>query len=287
MYNGLTFKSLIALAWERSAQIPFTSLPVIDILNQGLEYTDLESYITVIKYDENIPSWFLPKIDSTVYFGNVLEQIKNKYAIQIYQEGNGALVIKQPSSFFDGARTVYQYDLETNIFNIDYGDITQRVDSVCVLGLGCVGIAFDPISYQLKLGQTPSGETIIPDSSKLNPLFIIRRDLSDREACQLLARQKLVELAKNYALNFTCIFEPSQSIGSMFVIKNSSKIDENQKWIIKKRTINISKDNISCNIVAYSNSIEDLPENILLSNTGVLDTDILDIPDRELITTVL
>jgi hypothetical protein len=286
-YNGLGFKSSIALAWERSAIIPFASRKVIDIITQALEYTKLNLLIDSIEYDSNIPDYFTPKVDSTYYFGNVLEQLKDNYAIQTYQKGNGTLVIKQPSSFYSGERTVFEYDLTTNIFNIDYGDITQKVDCVCVFGLNDAGIAFDPIAYQLRLGQTPTGETISPNPEDLNPLYIIRRDLLGQEACQLLAREKLIELAKNYAISFDCVYEPNQNVGDMFVIKNSSVIDSNQKWIIKKRTVSISKDNIRCNITAYSNSIVDLPEDLLLSSTGVLDTDILEIKDRDVINTVL
>ena len=73
----------------------------------------------------------------------------------------------------------------------------------------------------------------------------------------------------------------------MFVVKNSKKINEFQKWIIKKRTVSISKSGLICNIIAYSNSIQDLPEDILLSSTGVLDTDVLALTDREIIATVL
>lgn len=286
-YNGLSFKSTIALLWERTAPLPFTSLPVLNIINLGLEYTELQFLIPSIEYDANIPDYFVPKIDSTKYFGNVLEQLRQKYAIHTYQKGDGSLVIKFPSSFYGTDRPLYEYDLQTNIFNIDYGDIAQKVDCVCVLGMNCVGVAFDPIAYNLKQGLSPDGEVVEIDKTKLNPLYIVRRDVFNREEAQLLAREKLVELAKNYAITFSCVYEPDQQIGDMFVIKNSSVIDENQKWIIKSRAVELNKTNISCSISAYSNSIQDLPEDLLLSATGILDTDILEITDREIMQVVL
>jgi len=286
-YNGLTFKSTLGLAWERTSQIPFTTLPVKDIINTALKQTDLRAFVTDIVYDSGIPDYLNPKIDSTYYFGNVLEQIRDKYAIQIYQTGKGVLYIRRPSYFYNAELTVYEYDIQENIFNIDYGDITQKVDSVCVLGSNCAGIAFDPIAYQLRLGETPDGTTVVPEGDKLNPLFLNRRDFYNQEDCQKFAREKLVELAKNYAISFDTIYQTDQNIGDMFIIKNSSVIDENQKWIIKSRTVTISKDSIICNVVGYSNSIQDLPENILLSAIGVLDTDILELSNRDVIATVL
>ena len=286
-YNGMTFKSSLGLAWERTSQIPFETLPVLDIINTAFEQTDLAAFVSHIYYDGEIPNYLSPKIDSTHFFGNVLEQIRDKYAIQIYQTGKGDLYIRRPSYFYNSSLTVFEYDIQENVFNIDYGDITQKVDSVCVLGSNCAGIAFDPIAYQLRLGVTPTGETIVPDGDKLNPLYLNRRDFYSPEDCQKFAREKLVELAKNYAISFDTIYQTDQNIGDMFVIKNSSVIDENQKWIIKSRTITISKDSIKCNIVGYSNSIQDLPENILLSATGVLDTDILNLKNRDVIETVL
>ena len=286
-YSGLSCKSLLGLSLERTASLTFSSRPVVDLIQQGLNQTDLSALITDIQYDTNIPTFFTPSIDPTKYFGNVLEQLRDKYAIQIFQSGNGTMFVQRPRTFFSGEKTVYEYDLEENVFNIDYGDITQRVDTVVVLGTNAVGVAFDPVAYQLKQGGDPTSADITPDSQKLNPLIIIRRDFFDQESCQELAREKLVDLAKNYAISFDTIYEPDQTIGDLFIIQNSQKIPNTQKWVIKKRDVTISKDNIQCTITAYSNSIVDLPDDILLSSTGVLDTDILNLTQREVVNTVL
>jgi len=181
---------------------------------------------------------------------------------------------------------VYEYDLLNNVFDIDYGDITQRVDSVVVLGLNCVGVAFDPIAYRLKNGI--ENEDFTPDKNKLAPLYIIRRDVQNIETAQRIAREKLVELAKNYAITLSVVYSPEQFVGDAFNILNSQIIPPTQIWFIKSREVSISKDGgVTCSIVGYSNSVSDFPKDILLSSTGILDTDILELTDREINEVVL
>lgn len=48
----------------------------------------------------------------------------------------------------------------------------------------------------------------------------------------------------------------------------------------KKITSTIEKGNISSEIVGYSNSVTDFPSDILLSSSGILDTDILGITEK-------
>ena len=176
----------------------------------------------------------------------------------------------------------YVFDLKQNVTNIDHGEITNNVDCVIVYGLNCLGVAFDPIAYQLKMGVGEEDITpnIVPTKDNINPLRIYRRDLMGEEDCQSVAKSKLVELARNYSISFGCEYDPRYKVGNMFVIKNSKKIKDTQKWIIKKIDVNINKGDIGMTVTAYSNSVSDFPDNILLPSSGLLDTDVLEITEQ-------
>jgi len=276
-YN-VNIKSTMGLTYERSTEVKFFNGNIFLIVNTGLAETFLSSYIDNIIVTGVSPN-FIMKISSTYFFGKVLEDIKSKYAIKIFQRKKD-LIIKTPVYFnSDTSINTYQYDLQKNVFSINYGEITKSVNCVVVYGNNTVGIAFDPIAYQLAQGVQPENvvSNITPNKSWLNPLYLYRRDLFDTESCQKVAREKLVDLAKNYTISFNTEFDPDQSLGDVFFINNSNKIPATQKWIIKQRNIKISKNNITCEIIGYSNSISDFPSDILLSPSGILDTDILNV----------
>lgn len=274
-------KSTMGLTYERSTQVKFFSSDINTMLDKMLSDTNLTQYVDNI-YVNGIRDGKVFKIESTVFLGDVLDQIKQDYAIQIYQNKSSDLFITTPSYFNIQNLEAYEYDVEDNVFDIDYGDITQAVDTVVVVGTNTVGVAFDPIAYQLKYGTKIEDidTTIAPDPDKLNIRFIYRRDLYDQESCQEIAREKLVEFAKNFTITFSTLFIPTQQIGENFIIKNSPKIPDTQLWTIKNINTNISKTDIKCQIIGYSNSVTDFPDDILLSSSGILDTDILGVTDK-------
>jgi len=245
----------------------------------GVQYgIDLSSFLPEGKrvfdnFDEN----FILRITPDIFFTKVLESVKEKYAIQIYQTGNGVLYVKKPL-YFNISVTIYEYDLNENVFNIDYGDITQKYDSVLVVGFGCYGFAFDPIAYQLKLGTKNSelSSSVDIDPRKLNLFKIYRRDVTNPEQAQEISKGKLVEFAKNNTITLTVDYLPEQIIGQGFKVLNSRKINPEQVWIIKNRDITISKNGgLQCVITGYSNAIIDFPEELLTPSTGLLDIDVL------------
>ncbi len=275
--------STAGLMYERSMEIKSFTGHIPVMMDEALKTANMIDYFKEVKYSEDISKNFVAKIDSSNFLGKVLDSIKEKYAIQIYQTPDTTLNIVMPSWFSDEPQQAYVYDMTQNIFNMNYGEISNNVDTIIVMGNNCVGFAFDPISYQLKSGVAPEDvkTDITPQRDLMSDLVIWRRDLLNKEDCQTVAKEKLVELARNYSINFDTEFEPTQTIGQTLLINNSKKISSGQKWIIKKRSIKISKDDVNCNIVCYSNSIVDMPNDMLLpSSLGLLDTDVLEITDK-------
>ena len=274
-------RSTIGLSYERTIEIPSFSGDINTIMQRSLQQTDILAYIPNI-YVKGISDTMTLKVEGNKYFGKVLDQLREKYAIQTFQVGSGDLYIQTPAYLTGQTVEASVYDLKTNVFNMNYGEITQDVDTVVVVGNNCIGIAFDPIGFQLKKGVALENiqTTISPDSTDLNALFIYRRDLYSQQECQEVAINKLIELARNYQISFDTVFEPTRKVGDMFLINNSDRISSTQKWIMKKRTTVIGKDNVKSTISGYSNSITDFPDDILLSSTGILDTDILEVTEK-------
>lgn len=277
-YN-IIVKSTFGLAFERSAELSSYSGNIETITAWMLESSGVANYLPAIDY-RGLSEGFVIKVDSSKFPGVVLKSFKEKYAINVFQTGDGSLRVWTPSYMLQQDVGVYEYDLETNIFNVDYGDGQNDIDCVIVHGTNASGVAFDPIAIQLKynLPILPTPETL--DQGLLNPLHIERRDLYSETDCQKVAQEKMVEIGRNYTITATTEYNPSQFLGDMFIIKNSLIIPETQKWIIKKRSAVISKDNVECTIVGYSNSVTDFPDNILISQTGLLDTDMLDVTEK-------
>ena len=228
---------------------------------------------------DDFPEWFVLKLDGDKFFSTILESIKKKYAIKIFQSANGYLTITFPQYFSSDDITVFQHDMQSDVSVMNYGDLSQKYDSVICIGLGNYGLAFDPIAYQLKNGVAKEdlSDNVIPDNTKLNPFYIYRRDVFDQESAQQIAKNKLVEFAKNNSITFDTILTPTENINSAFQIKNSVKISEDQIYFIKTRTTTISKSGgIKCSISGYANSIIDFPEELLTPSTGLLDVDMYD-----------
>jgi hypothetical protein len=278
VYN-ITVKSTWGLAYERSSEIKYFTGTIPTIIDHAIQNSSLAQYIHDIDI-RGISENLVINVDSSIYLGEVFKKMSEDYIFKVYQINDGTLRVWTPTYFISNNNNVHQYDLTQNVFNIDYGDGQNNIDCVIVYGTNVSGVAFDPIAYMLKNQSEviPTPQTI--DQGKLNPLKIERRDLYSEEDCQKVAREKLVELARNYTITLTVDYDPTHQLGDMFVIKNSKIVPEEQKWIIKKRTVTISKEDISCSIVAYSNSVTDFPDDILISSTGILDTDMLEITDK-------
>lgn len=274
---NLQCKTTMGLSYERSTQIKFFNANISTFLEKALNETNLFDSIPQI-YVQGLSDNLILKIDSTTFFGNVVDNIREKYVFNAFQNRTGELYIKTPFYMSQQTTNTRIYDLETNIFDFNDGSASSKSDCIIVLGTECIGIAFDPISYQLKNGITDSVTT--PDLNLLNPEYIFRRDIFNQEEAQEVARNVLLERAKNYTISFDTIFDPTLKPGEPFLIRNVDTIPENQTWITKKITTTLGKSEKKSTIVAYSHSLSDFPEDILLSPSGLLDTDILGVREK-------
>lgn len=281
IYSDLGLKSTAGLMYEVSSVIPFYNSNLQFILETAQDYSS--TYVNGWTIDPNISLTWVFKVNGKNYLGEVFDEMRKNYAIQVYQLPNGYMNISVPSSFDNNYDQTWVMNLEENVFDVNYGNVAQKVDCIIVLGLNCIGIAFDPIAYQLKQGVTEDDLDIdiTPTKSLLNPIFISRRDLTNEEDCQRVAREKLLEMAKNYVITLECKYEPDMTVGSPFVIINSQKVNSNQVWFVKHRTIKFDKEGgIIMIIKGFSNSITDFPEDIVLSPEGMFDTDILELSSK-------
>ena len=276
---SMTVKGTYGLTKERTAHVSSYSGYLSEIIIWGMKYTDMAGYLGGID-DSGVVNNFAIKVKTSNVFFEVMQGIKEDYALYIYQNGDGVLIIESPSYLAKKSLTVYEYDLEESVFTIDYGELNNNIDSVVVHGLNCVGIAFDPITYQLKnsLSGIPASTEI--DLTKLNPLKIYNLNLQSEEDCQKLAQEKIVEIAKNYSITINCAYDSRINLGSMIRIKNSKVIPDTQLWIVKKRDLSFSKEDLSFTLTLYSNSVSDFPEDRLLGSSGLLDTDMLNITSK-------
>jgi hypothetical protein len=277
-YN-ITAKGTLNLLKERSAVISSYNGYLEEIFDWGVTYTDLTAYIPFAD-TTGLVNNFIINVQTSKLFYEVLQGIKEKYAVQVFQLGDGGIFIQSPTYLQKQFSTLI-YEMDSSIFNIDYGELSNNVDSVVVYGTNVVGIAFDPITYQLKysLAKTPGSADV--DLSKLNPLKLYRREFFSEEDCQRLAQEKIVEIAKNYSITINCAYHPSAEIGKAVIIKGSRLISDEQVWIIKKKELSIGKDEgVDMTLVLYSNSVSDFPEDRLIGATGLLDTDMINITDK-------
>jgi hypothetical protein len=275
-------KSTVGLAWERTSLIPAYEADIGTIIRLGIENSGILDFVPKIDAT-GIPRTLIVKVNAKKFFGEVLDELKKNYATHIFQTGDGTLRIRQPFWLAKEPREVRTFDVEQDIFNLDYGDIANAVDSVVVVGTNVIGMAFDPVSYQLKQGVDPKNLEKKPkvDGTKLHPWYVYRRDLFDTQSCQNVAQNILVERARNYQISFEREYLPGFEVGDPFVIVNDVRIIPTQKWIANSITTKFSKNKVSSTVTAYSNSVSDLPDDLLLNETGLLDTDILNVSDKE------
>jgi len=209
----------------------------------------------------------------------VLKEIRDKYAVIIHQTGNGTLQVFTPFFLLSSQDSEYlnaygwDFKLGVNMYNLDYGDLTNAINSVVVLGLGgVVGVAVDPVMVQLNAG---SGNAVT--QADYNYLVFEQRDLQGVEACQKVARQKLLEITRNFSITFKTKFLPQFAVGQPFIVNDNDRFTSDQIWIIKKFSFTINKDDISCDITGFANSLDQFPEDIIIDATGIADVDQLEI----------
>lgn len=206
-----------------------------------------------------------------------LQYVRKNYGLIIHQSGDGYINIMTPTQLLsspDGINTVaWEFRLGENIFEIDYGDITSDINSViCVGRPPVVGYAVDPVAVQLNAG---SGVT--PGPQNYNYISIDRRDLASEEDCETVAKNTLLEILRNYTVQIKTLFDPRFMVGQAITVYDGDRYPDGKIFFIKSYTVTIAKDDVSCTIVGYSNSLTVLPENIVIESTGIADVDVLEV----------
>jgi len=279
-HYSINCKSTSGICFERPAPVEYVTGSIDTIMSKAEKDIDLKGFIPKYTIDDNISPNVELKIDDNDNFGEVLNNIKEKYAIQIFQTGEGVLKIQFPKYLNAESVDAWVFSPYTNIEKINTGNLSNSYDAVQVIGNNCTGLAFDPIAYQLKNGARES-ELIggfKPIIERLHILPIFRRDVFSEEECREIARAKLLEMAKNYTVSFDVNnFDKNFQVGDTFVVHDHPKISASQVWIIKTLDIKISgSDAVTCSITGYSNSANDFPEDVLLDDeNGVWNTELL------------
>jgi hypothetical protein len=245
----------------------------------GAQTGDIVPEVAFIDIDANT---LFVNLQGGKKLGDVLKEIRDKYAVIIHQTGNGTLQVFTPFFLLSSRGSQYlnaygwQFELGVNAYNMDYGDLTNAINSVVVLGLGgVVGVAVDPIMVQLNAG---SGNPIT--QANYNYLVFEQRDLQGVEECQKVARQKLLEITRNFTITFKTKYDPRFAVGQPFTINDNDRFNNDQVFIIKKFSFTINKDDISCDITGFANTLDQFPEDIVLDSTGIADVDQLEIRNK-------
>lgn len=235
-----------------------------------------------------VPAWRIRFIDTNVAnrvlivdggtdLKEVIVALRKKYALIFHQSGDGFFNVITPFYLLQAESdellsvNAWQFDINNGtLFDIDYGDVTKQKNAVVMLGSpGSLGIAVDPIAVQNNGG-------------KINYVIEENRRLRGDEECQRVARDKLLELSRNFTLVIKTKFSPELMIGQPFTVIDNDKYDGTQVFIIKKYKFTIAKNDVSAMVHGYAHAADVAPEDILISNTGILDVDVLQIRDKEL-----
>ena len=205
----------------------------------------------------------------------VLSGVREKYALIIHQGGDGYVNILFPfflvRNYGNSSVTAWEFNInDGTLYDIDYGDLTQAYNGIVVLGQGGIkGVAVDVIALQNNGGV-------------INYLTLEQRDLTSEEDCQKIAREKLLEMEKNYFISIKTKFDPRFEVGQPVSIIDNDKYDGTQIFFMKKYSFTISKSDVSCTIQASAAGQTLIPEDLIMASDGIADVDILEIRDKEL-----
>jgi hypothetical protein len=207
----------------------------------------------------------------------VLEKFRKKYALIVHQSGDGYMNVMTPfyllSAQSDGTLSVNAWRFDTNdgtAVIVQYGDLTAQYNAVVVLGAyPSFGVAVDPIAVQNNGGH-------------INYTILENRKAKGDEECQKIARSEYLNIAKDYAITIKTKFKPEFMIGQPFTLNDHDRFTGNEVFLIKRYTWDISKGDVSASVVGITQGAVFVPENLKLSDTGILDVDTLQIRDKEL-----
>lgn len=130
---SLQCKSRLALSFERPSRIPFVNNTIRRFLEQAFNNADLTDFVTNLDIT-GVSENFTVKLETTNKFGEALQQIKDKYALHIFDKPDNTLKITTPF-FLSRQSTVdaFQFKLDENMFNFNQSDMNAMIDCVIVV----------------------------------------------------------------------------------------------------------------------------------------------------------
>lgn len=223
----------------------------------------------LVEFVSEIPDDRLPiNLEGGKTTKDFLMKLREKYAVILHEAGDGVFRLSTAEIFSGNTAVDFEFDFsEGNIFDLDYGDLTSQYNAVVVFGFPPnVGVALDAIA--------------VANTGAVNYFLMENRDLKSIEDCEQVARNKLLELERNFYITFKAPFKPEFRIGQTFRLKDQDRFTGDEKFIISKVAWTINKTDVAATITGYTHSLTLLPENIVLSNTGVADIDILELRSK-------
>lgn len=206
-----------------------------------------------------------------------IDSIKERYGVFIFQGVEGFVYTVSPLYLIQGevdeqgnqTATAWDFDMaKGNIYSINYGDLTSYINSVVVLGYpGTAGVAVDIIGVQRSGGN-------------LNYQIFERAELAGSEDCEKVAQDLLLKILQNNEVSIRTKFNPQFNLTHFFTIKDYNKFTGNELFLIKRIAIKISKNDVSCKLTGYTHSLTTLPQDLVISPTGVADVDYLEIKSK-------
>ena len=161
---------------------------------------------------------------------------------------------------------VLQFDVESNIYNLVYPDISTEYDGIVVVGLTTTGKAIDLTSIAMK-GLRPLEDGSYP----LNMLYLYRRDINDEFSLNRIAREELLKIKQENKIKFDTQFSPEYRIGMTFVVNDNDRYNGSEVFICTNIAYTIDKDDIVCTIEGSTSFLNQLPERLVTSDAYALD----------------
>lgn len=239
----------------------------IDVLIEIIPESDVVQYISPEEQELYI------RVKGGKSVKEMIDDIKKRFSLIIHQTGDGIVNIMTHFMISTNPKDdrAWEFRLDTNMFELDYGDLTSDINSVVVIGRPpVVGMAVDVFAVETAAGDRPI------QKSDYRWRIYENRDLISDEDCEKVARNKLLEISRNHYITFKTQYEPDFEVGQAVRIWDDDKFD-GRIFIIKNFTFNIDKGDVSCDITAFANSLQLLPEELVISPTGINDVDSLDI----------
>lgn len=200
----------------------------------------------------------------------MLNDIRKNYALQVYGNIEGNIVIASPEFLWKNKVAVtvidvLEYPAEVDISN-GYGNIN------CIIAIGyndpkepelTYGIGFDPITYKL-------------NGNQINYRVEYAYHLYGKTDLNKFAINKLLEEQKQFSININNLeFDPTKfNIGDLIIIKNHPEINSERTFIIEEVTHNLNHGSFLTNLKLTGFSLGYIPEDILQGSgltLGILD----------------